>query len=173
MKTRVLKPKQENKFKNSNFRLLSQRAKLKTLVFTAEPGRKTKTNNQQLLRNKLKLELKYEVNIRFETQIWKPGPDLKMKNLEMRSWIPGLNLEKNRLKPGNGHFLFYFNKFFIWPLRTNLFWLQLGISLNVNSLLPIWCNLRLTNVYGITYNCQRQNKINNNIAESTVCLVLL
>ena len=77
---------------------------------TAESCRKPKTNNQQLLRNKLKLELKYEVNLRFETQIWKPGPDLKMKNLEMRSWIPGLNLEKNRLKPGNGHFLVYFNK---------------------------------------------------------------
>ena len=65
---------------------------------------------QQLLRNKLKLELKYEVNIRFETQIWKPGPDLKMKNLEMRGWIPGLNLEKICLKPRNGHFLVYFNK---------------------------------------------------------------
>jgi hypothetical protein len=38
---------------------------------------KPKNNNQQLLRNKLKL--KYEVNLRFETQIWKPGPDLKMK----------------------------------------------------------------------------------------------
>ena len=50
------------------------------------------------------------MNIRFETQIWKPGLDLKMKNLEMRSWIPGLNLEKNRLKPGNGYFLVYFNK---------------------------------------------------------------
>ena len=63
-----------------------------------------------MLRDELKLELKYEVNIRFETQIWKSGPDLKMKNLEMRSWIPGLNLEKNCLKPGNGHFLVYFNK---------------------------------------------------------------
>ena len=40
--------------------------------------------------NKLKLKLKYEVNLRFETQIWKTGPDLKMKNLEMKSWIPGL-----------------------------------------------------------------------------------
>ena len=77
---------------------------------TAKSCRKPKTNNQQLLRSNSKLELKYEVNIRFETQIWKPGPDLKMKNLEMRSWIPGLNLEKNRLKPGNGHFLVYFNK---------------------------------------------------------------
>ena len=33
-----------------------------------------------LLRNKLKLKLKYEVNPRFDTQIWKPGPDLRMKN---------------------------------------------------------------------------------------------
>ena len=33
-----------------------------------------------------------------------------MNNLEIRSWIPGLNLEKNCLKPGNGHFLVYFNK---------------------------------------------------------------
>ena len=48
------------------------------------------------------------------------------------------------------------------------------ISLNVNSLhVPIWCNLRLPNVYGITCNCQRQNKINDKFAESTVCLVLL
>ena len=40
-----------------------------------------------MLRNKLKLELKYEVNLRFETQIWKPGADLKMKNLEKTiSW---------------------------------------------------------------------------------------
>ena len=77
---------------------------------TAESCRKSKTNNQQLLRDKLKLKLKYEVNIRFETQIWKSGPDLKMKNLEIRSWIPGLNLEKNCLKPGNGYFLAYFNK---------------------------------------------------------------
>jgi hypothetical protein len=77
---------------------------------TAESYRKPKSNNQQLLRNKLKLELKYEVNLSFETQIRKPGPDLKMKNLEMRSSIPGLNLKKNRLKPGNGHFLVYFKK---------------------------------------------------------------
>ena len=35
-------------------------------------------------------KLKYEVNFRLETQIWKPGADLEMKNLEMRSWIPGL-----------------------------------------------------------------------------------
>ena len=33
----------------------------------------------------LKLELKYELNLRFETQIWKPGPDLKMKNLELEA----------------------------------------------------------------------------------------
>ena len=36
------------------------------------------------------LKLKYEVNLSFENQIWKPGPDLKMKIPEMRSWIPGL-----------------------------------------------------------------------------------
>ena len=75
-----------------------------------------------MLRNKLKLKLKYEVNLRFETQIWKPDPDLKMKNLEMKSWIPGLNLEKNSLKPENGHFLVYFNKSsiteaFIWKVN--------------------------------------------------------
>jgi hypothetical protein len=29
--------------------------------------------------------LKYEVNFRLETQIRKPGADLEMKNLEMRS----------------------------------------------------------------------------------------
>ena len=46
------------------------------LGLTAESCRKSKTNNQQLLRDKLKLELKYEVNIRFETQIWKSGPNL-------------------------------------------------------------------------------------------------
>ena len=33
-----------------------------------------------------------------------------MKNLEIRSWIPGLNLEKICLKPGNAHFLVYFDK---------------------------------------------------------------
>ena len=53
---------------------------------TAKSYRKPKTNNQQLLRNKLKLEL----NLRFKTQIWKPGQDLKMKNPEMRRWIPVL-----------------------------------------------------------------------------------
>ena len=36
---------------------------------TAEPFRKPKNNNQQLLRNKLKLKLKYEVNPRFESRI--------------------------------------------------------------------------------------------------------
>ena len=59
------------------------------LGLTAEPCRKPKTNNQQLLRNKLKLKLKYEVKLKFETKILKPGPDLKMENPEMRSWIPG------------------------------------------------------------------------------------
>ena len=43
------------------------------------------------------IELKYEVNLRFETQIWKPGPDLKMKNPETRSWIPVL-LQKVQIK---------------------------------------------------------------------------
>ena len=61
-----------------------------------------------MLRNKLKL--KYGVNLKFETQIWKPGADLELKNLEMRSRIPGLNLEKNRLKPGKDRFLVYFKK---------------------------------------------------------------
>ena len=84
--------------------------KVQNLGLTAESCRKPKTNNQQLLRNKLKLALKYELNIRFETQIWKPGADLKMKNLEMRSWIPGLDLEKICSKPGKSHFLVYFNK---------------------------------------------------------------
>ena len=36
---------------------------------TAEPFRKPKNNNQQFLRNKLKLKLKYEVNPRFESRI--------------------------------------------------------------------------------------------------------
>ena len=49
-----------------------------------KPCRKAKTNNQQLLRKKLKLKLKYEGNLRFGTQR-KPGPGLKMKNPEMRS----------------------------------------------------------------------------------------
>ena len=89
---------------------------------TVESYKKPKTNNQQLLRNKLKLELKYEVNLRFETQIWKPGPDLKMKNLEMRSWIPGLNLKKNRLKPGKGHFLVYFKKSYVTDVTGDNFY---------------------------------------------------
>ena len=80
---------------------------------TAEPCSK-QTNNQQLLRNKLKLKLKYGVNLRFKTQIWKPGADLELKNLEMRSQIPGLNLEKNRLKPGKDRFLVYFKKSTVW-----------------------------------------------------------
>ena len=33
-----------------------------------------------------------------------------MKNLEMRSSIPCLDLKKHCLKPGKGHFLVYFNK---------------------------------------------------------------
>ena len=49
---------------------------------TAESCRKPKTNNQQLLKNKLELKSEYEVSLRLEIQIWKPGPDLKMKNLE-------------------------------------------------------------------------------------------
>ena len=48
--------------------------KVQNLGLTADFCRKPKTNNKQLLRNKLKLELKYEVNLRFETQIWKPSP---------------------------------------------------------------------------------------------------
>jgi hypothetical protein len=56
--------------------------KVQNLGLTAESCRKPKT--------KLKLELKFKVNLRLETQTWKPGPDLEMKNLEMRSWIPGL-----------------------------------------------------------------------------------
>ena len=78
--------------------------KSSNLDFTAESCRKPKTNNQQLLRNNLKLQLKYEVNLRVETQIWKPGPDLKMKNLELKSWIPGLNLKKKSLKPWKSPF---------------------------------------------------------------------
>ena len=57
--------------------------KVQNLGLTAEPCSKPKATNQRLLKNKLKL--KYQVNLRFETQIWKPGPDLKMKNLEMKS----------------------------------------------------------------------------------------
>ena len=104
---------------------------------TAESCRKSKTYNQQLLRDNLKLELKYEVNIRFETQIWKSGPDLKMKNLEIRSWIPGLNLEKNCLKPGNGHFLVYFIKsnkrgsLFLLDIQEYAYELYLNISADV------------------------------------------
>ena len=60
---------------------------------------KLTANNQQLLRNKLKLELRYEVNLGFETQIWKPCLDLKMKNLEMKSWIPGLCSKVHSLPP--------------------------------------------------------------------------
>ena len=52
------------KFETHNSRLL--RKMFKTRVLTAESCRKTKTNNQQLLR---KLKLKYEVNLRFETRI--------------------------------------------------------------------------------------------------------
>ena len=41
----------------------------KTLGLTVEPCRKVQTDdNQQLLRNEKKLKLKYEVNLRFETQ---------------------------------------------------------------------------------------------------------
>ena len=43
--------------------------KVLNLGFIAQFCRKPKTSNQQLLRNKLELELKYEVNLRFETQI--------------------------------------------------------------------------------------------------------
>ena len=34
---------------------------------------------------KLKLKMKYEVNVRSDIQIWKPGPDLKTKNQKMSS----------------------------------------------------------------------------------------
>ena len=37
---------------------------------TAEPCSKQKTNNQQLLKNKLKLTLKYALNHRFETRVF-------------------------------------------------------------------------------------------------------
>ena len=79
---------QKIEFEFHNSRLLSQRAefKLQKRVLNAESCRKTKT----IAEKKLKLKLKYEVNLRFETQIWKPGPNLKIINLEMRSWIPGL-----------------------------------------------------------------------------------
>ena len=81
-----------------------------------------------MLRNKLKLELKYEVNIRFETQIWKPGLDLKMKNLEMRSWIPGLNLKK-----------------IVWNLEMAISWSTLISPVSVGNLQlytrskNVWC----------------------------------
>ena len=39
------------------------------LGLNPEPCRKPKTNNQQFLRDKLKLKLKCEVNLRFKTQI--------------------------------------------------------------------------------------------------------
>ena len=60
LKTQVLKPK----FENPNSRLLSQRAekKVQTPGLTAWPCRKPKTKNQQL---------KYEVNLRFETRDFK------------------------------------------------------------------------------------------------------
>ena len=99
----------------------SLRKKVENLDLTAKPCSKQKTNNQQLLRNKLKLKLKYGVNLRFETQIWKPGADLELKNLEMRSQIPGLNLEKNRLKPGKDRFLVYFKKSTVSLITTNIF----------------------------------------------------
>ena len=56
-------------FKNPNSRLLSQRAEKKVQHpgLTAEPRRKP----QKLLRNKLKLKLKYEVNLSFETRDFK------------------------------------------------------------------------------------------------------
>ena len=52
----------------------------------------------------------YEVNLRFETQIWKPGSDLKMKNLEWEAEFQVYSWKKSSLKPGKGHFLVYFNK---------------------------------------------------------------
>ena len=59
---------------NPDSGLLSQKAiinqeKVQNLGLTTEPSRKPKTNNQELLRNNLKLKLKYEVNLRFETQV--------------------------------------------------------------------------------------------------------
>ena len=47
----------------------AEQKKFINLGLTAEPCRKPKANDQQLLKNKLKLKLKYEVNLRFETQI--------------------------------------------------------------------------------------------------------
>ena len=55
--------------------------KVQNLDLTAEPCRKPKTNNQQLSRNKLKMKLKYEVKLMFETQIWKPENE-KSENLK-------------------------------------------------------------------------------------------
>ena len=77
LETWILKPRSEK----PDSWLLSKETiidleKVQNLALTAEP------NNQQLLRNKLKIELKYEVNFRFEIQIWKPGPDLKTQNWE-------------------------------------------------------------------------------------------
>ena len=43
------------------------RKKFKIWVWLLSLVENHKTNNQQLLRNKLKQELKYEVNLRFET----------------------------------------------------------------------------------------------------------
>ena len=43
--------------------------KFKTWVWLLSLVENLKTNNQQLLRNKLKLELEFEVNLRLETQI--------------------------------------------------------------------------------------------------------
>ena len=55
-------PKIEFEIHNS----IELRKMFKTQILTAESCRKTKTNNQQLVR---KLKLKYEVNLRFETRI--------------------------------------------------------------------------------------------------------
>ena len=79
--------------------IINWEKKFINLGLTAEPCRKPKANNQQLLRNKSKLKLKYEVKLKFENQIWKPGADLKMKNLEMKSWIPGLRSKVHSLPP--------------------------------------------------------------------------
>ena len=38
----------------------------------------------------------------------------------MRSLIPGLDLVKNRSKPGNGHFLVYFNKSSVYRLSRQM-----------------------------------------------------
>ena len=97
------------------------RKNFKTSGLTAESCWKPNTNNQQLLRNKLKLTLKYALNLRFETQVFNSQFPTR----------PNISFFRfpNFCPPQKDHFLVYFNKPSVFYLLLLISTTGLGVVL--------------------------------------------